>query len=167
MTKKDMFDYCLITKSSAEIKNHFNVFTKKNYCEGSEIYADAIYSPCRCVVTDLLKYNDHLGLIIQYSENISFRFLHMKEIVVKESNTIITGQLLGYADKYVHVEYLTSEVAQVGLQVTIPPDICLYKHNPEFILNGQIRFDESPISMQNVGLYQALMEDGRGPEEYL
>ena len=163
-----VFKNCPVTKRDASIRKAFNIFEAKDYCEGYEIYAEKVYSLFRGVVLDIFNLDDHKAVIFQYSENIAFLYGHLKEVSVNEGQIINNYTVLGIADEYVYVEYLTSTITDVGLQVSIPPNICLYKHNPLPILSGNVAF-KSGVNRKDtdIRMYQALYEDGRSISEIM
>ena len=152
MAKRNVIENCSITLEDSEVKTEYNVWDTKSWCDGTEIYADKVYSPCKGIVIQEIKDSNFWSITVQYSEHIALRFSHMKDLDVRPGEVIETLRLLGHADKYVHFEYLTIEDPGLGRMVTFPPNLVFYKHDPRLVLDHNIIFDETGYCTENIFL---------------
>ncbi len=147
-----------ITKTNSEILRKWKEIIP--FYTGVDIKANEIYSVCTGVVIEKDKYKDVLTLpkraaqelyviTIQYDSNTCVRYLHLKESAVGIGDLIMTGQLLGKAQKYVTIEYATNEKSKWPVRIS---DTEYYKHNPIGVITGEIELPDISVIKEDTDI---------------
>lgn len=99
---------------------------------GVDINIVSIHSVCRGVViyvgADL--YETGLSIVIQYDVNQCVRYGHLKSVGVAVGQLITTGQVIGVADKFVHLEYLNTTAPEFNVFPLRIGKVTYYKYDP-------------------------------------
>ena len=168
MAAKVILKDCIITHKDSELIKTYDVKAGLDvFHTGIDIKCSELYSPCYgvCIYNGLI--DGRPSCTIQYSHNISLRYMHLYEVLVEAGQLIPENTLIGKADGYVHFEYLTSERSYPYFRVffNAQNSYSLYKHDPMLVITGNVQFDHTPMAGEQVGQYQALEEDGKGSDE--
>lgn len=151
MTNFGIIQNCIITHSKSEIVfpyidsvDDLKYKVTKSLYDGIDLTAQEVYTPCNCVVIDISKQDNLYTVTVQYSKIVSLRFCHLKSVNVEIGAPILKDTLIGYAEKYVHFEYLTTDRNSLNWCFRVR-GLELYKHNPNDVLNGNIVFRDDVI----------------------
>lgn len=114
-------------------------FSKDN--PGLDIQGTTVHSCSDGVVTYIgTDIDSRYTVCVQYSTDKTFKYSNLKTISVSVGMCIVSGSLIGYTDKYVHFEYLTS-VRGASLWPVRIGSLTHYKQNPTPVLTGEIRLN--------------------------
>ena len=149
-----IIENCSITHSDTEVVKNYDVAVGSEiYHTGIDLKCSEIYSICPGVVIQECLFESKPSVVIQYSGNISLRFSHLKEAYVHEGQLVNFNTPIGEADSYVHFEYLTSQELNSNFSYKIPPNITLWKHDPNIVLDKLITFNQSVSDSSNIELF--------------
>ena len=136
---------CDITHSDCKVVHEYIDNDPKGYYLGIDLETDVVFSPCFSVCLAVGKCEMGQYLILQYNEEICLRFTNLLEVYVTPGQLIRADDLLATSDKFVHFELLTIDENSTNARVYIAQNLWLYKHDPNSILDGLIRFDPIPV----------------------
>lgn len=139
------YQTCYITKSTGNILVPWISSEKSEWYQihhgfhtGLDIEANEIYSWESGVVTQIGQSENNLySVTVQYSGQISLRYMHLKSVYVNTSDVLFAGSFIGIADKHVHFELLINDPNSSNWPVRIGT-ITYYKHDPEDLFTGKI-----------------------------
>ena len=135
-----------LTNSSLEKK----IIRKWPNSSGVDILADSVYNACKgsCVFVGLGTDNRYC-VSIQIDSKQIIRYCHLKSENVSPNEAVDTGILIGIADKYVRIEYCTSDSLSISASNIVRIEGCAYfKVDPYNIVIGK-----TPITIDGISAY--------------
>lgn len=129
---------CTVTNSNATVLKHNVTDTKdplykvyKGYHPGVDLKCDKVYSQFPGQVAYVGQDLGNYCVAVMYNVSNYFMYKHLKSVNVSEGDRVDTSQLLGVANKYVHVDYLTLVTSKWPVRIY---NSTYYKHDPTTIL---------------------------------
>lgn len=151
---------CIITKRNSLILLPYIVsIDSKEYKlnqyelhDGVDIQCNDVYTPCNCVILQVINVDDYIGVLLQYSVDICLRFTHLKSVDVTPGQLVYSDTKIGEAYQFVHFEYLNivKPDQETNWLVRFGP-IQLYKCDPMLILDKSIVFNNTIMMEQDWG----------------
>lgn len=115
-------------------------FAKLGYVYGVDIKTSDVCSLCSgCVIALVHESRELHGIVIQYDSGHAFRYMHLKSISVSVGDLVQRSVRIGYADKFVHVEYLTNTTEKNQNPVRIG-SVTYYKQDPTPYITGEQKY---------------------------
>lgn len=112
---------------------------------GVDISADEVYNLVDGVVIQVS--NDYVGrhtIDVQFNRYVVIRYSNISKCNVNTNDRILSGKVIGIADRFVHVEYLTTTKVSPVYPVRIGK-VTYYKDNPNSLLEGEISLERSGV----------------------
>lgn len=124
--------------SESRIKRHFND-SNCPYVSGLEIYGTSIYSICPGKVVAVGKDCDNTYCVsVLVNNRQMIRYAHLSYSDVYVGQYIDISDYVGRCDKFMRLEYCTSDTANELWPVRVK-GLLMYKHNPEGLLDGTLK----------------------------
>jgi hypothetical protein len=165
----DIIKSCIITHTDAKVVKTYDISGYgESYHTSIDLAAHEVYSPCRGVAIYVGLVDKMPSVTVQYSNNISLRFMHLKSTDIVAGQIVPYDAVVGIADEYVSFEYLTTEERHPGIRVffyTTLGSYTLYKQDPMLVLSQNVKFDNMTPIILTEGITDALAEDGKGGDE--
>lgn len=138
--------------NSTIIKQNFSVALSH---PSLDIFASAVYSMCKGVVLFIgLGDDDRFVVSVQVNDSQCIRYGNLLDVSLYMGQLVDT-QLVGHADEYVSIEYVSTTKSTSIWPVRIG-EVTYYKHNPYPVISGDTALD-SP-SAYNLLAYGQTME---------
>lgn len=114
--------------------------SRKSIHTGVDIPISEVHSICQGVVIHIGEnlYESGYWVTVQYDTNRCVRYGHLKSTSVKLSQILYAGDTIGYADKFLHFEYLQTYPSLEGSIPVRVQAVTYYKHDPTEIVSKAI-----------------------------
>lgn len=134
--------HCMLTDLSKSVTVSRGWQISRNAIHtGVDIELTQVCSVCRGVVIDIGQdlYESGYSIIIQYDVNQCVRYGHIKQVSVVVGQVIETHQVIGIANKFVHFEYLHTQVPSNDMFPVRVGTVTYYKYNPTgLVVNADV-----------------------------
>lgn len=126
----------IILKEYVDDKNSDLYKKYRGFHKGIDIEGQSVFSIFPGKIVNVGKDSGYRSIIIRYDNNNLIMYKHLKSIVydVSVGQDVDVSKLLGYACKYVHVQYLSREKSRWPVRVN---DETFYANDPtDIVTNG-------------------------------
>lgn len=168
----DVIKDCLITQSDAKILKKYCVDKSdplykqyKGYNTSINLETTKVYSMCYGLVVHVsgdAKYGYEVG--VRVNQNQAIKYGNLKSINVKMHNVVDVSQQLGEANRYVSIEYLTTNIKnsypyRIG-------SVQMYKDDPMKILDEDTSELKSTSPQYSQSGLQSVIDEFDGGDPY-
>lgn len=163
MSEQRVIKNCIITHSNSNVVKEYG-WVGRDYNHSIWLSGTNVYCPCCGVVIDVSTTSYGQSVTVQYSGNVSLRFDGLDNVDVTKGQTLPDNTFIGNVKDRVIFQYLTTQPNDPNNRVFLPL-ISLYTHDPNLVLNGNVRFESSDKYYNEDEIFETIFSE-RGFENY-